>query len=87
MKREILCPECGRNTRDLFPSDNPYSGEYINFVVGNARDHFSCDHCNRNLKPMAACVAFMVYTAMDQFYPWWNDYIMPVDSVDMRLGL
>lgn len=88
MKREILCPECAENLRVLFPIDAPCLVEKVRFVVGNAKTSFSCDHCNADIKPNGACVAFSIWAARSQIphYAWEHNFIIPVDDREIGHG-
>jgi hypothetical protein len=87
MKRQILCPECAKRTRALFPTDNPYPGEHVRFVVGNAKMVFVCDTCNKELRKNAPCVAVsMWHEDRNPWYAWEQDYIIPVDEREVSHG-
>ena len=87
MKREILCPECGMRTRGLFASDNPYPGEHVRFVAGNARTFFNCDTCNKDIKENAPCVAVsMWHEDRNPYFAWEHNFIIPVDQREVSHG-
>ena len=45
MKQDILCMDCAKERRELHKTDNPYPGEHIKFVLGEARKDMLCDGC------------------------------------------
>ena len=84
MKRQVLCPECSKKTRDLFPTDTPYPGEFVKFVVGNALAFMNCDSCNGDIKPGAACVAVSIWADHGgiPYFAWEHNFITLLDEND-----
>lgn len=82
MKRDILCPECAKSERRQFPTDNPYPGEYVKFVVGLANGNFNCDRCNAFMPANSACVAFSIYSDRIPYYAWEDDFITRTSDFD-----
>jgi hypothetical protein len=79
MKREILCPDCKTKMQKLFPTSNPYPGEYIKFVDGRAKKDFLCDGCV-NIRPIKEgdiCTAFSIWSENGgiPYFPWESDFI------------
>jgi len=89
MKREILCPECAREVRRLYPTDNPYPGEGVRFVVGNALADCNCDRCNADIKTTGACVAFSIFTTDGRipYFAWEHNFVLPVTENEIERGL
>ena len=78
MTREILCPDCRKQTRKMFPTNNPYPNEHIKLVDGEAKDNFVCDHCNTPILIGMDCTAFSIWSTMrGGYFPWEHDFIQP----------
>jgi hypothetical protein len=75
MKREILCPDCGADSRHTFPMAEPYPGEFVKFVDGTAINHYICDQCGRKVPRNSDCVAFTIYTKTRPYEAWEFQYI------------
>lgn len=75
MKREIVCPECEKELKELFPDKDPYPGEHIRFVDGNAKREMYCDHCLTLIQPGVPCCAFSIYCDARPYYNWEDGYL------------
>jgi hypothetical protein len=71
----ILCPDCALRVRDSYPNDNPYPGEYLKFVEGDAKRDFICDHCDQPIPIHGMCFAFSVWTDRFPYFDWEDGYI------------
>lgn len=80
MKREIVCPPCAVDLRNLFRSDNPYPGEHLKFLPGFALDDFFCDHCGGAIFTGEDCTAYSVWTDNTPYFSWESDYIKIKES-------
>lgn len=75
MIQKILCSDCADRSRELFPTPEPYRGEYVKFANGKARGDFICDHCGNHIAIKAECCAFSISTARTPYHPWERGYI------------
>ena len=77
MKREIVCPKCRKNLRELFPTNNPYPGEYVKFVDGTARHDFVCDSCGKPINYNGKCTAFSCWAEYGgiPYMEWEDEYL------------
>jgi hypothetical protein len=77
MKREVLCPTCAANLRKLFPTDNPYPGEYVKFVTGRASKDCICDGCIdfKPIKQGEPAVAFSSWDDYHPYSPWESEFL------------
>lgn len=75
MKREVLCVDCAREMRALFPTDSPYPGEFVRFVAGDLNRYAACDHCCGALHPKMRGVCISIYTIERPYFSWENDFL------------
>lgn len=75
MKREIICVNCAIDQKELFPSSNPYPGEYVRFIEGAALRDYICDLCAARIEHTDKCYAFSIYTDQRPYRGWEQDYI------------
>lgn len=75
MKRDIICPGCAIQQRDLFPTDEPYPGEFVKFVSGIARNEYLCDLCGAAINVTDVCIAFSISTERAPYTAWEQNYI------------
>lgn len=75
MKREILCIECAGKMHRRLISDNPYLGEYVKFVHGNAKGGYRCDLCGGDIETGKLCCAFTIYTNRTPYFAWEGEFI------------
>lgn len=80
MKQDILCKECEKIHHKLFPTENPYPGEYVKFVSGKAKKNMCCDYCSITIKKGTLCCAFSVYTDDRPYSKWEDNYIKTTDK-------
>jgi hypothetical protein len=77
MKREILCPDCRKDSRKLFQTDTPFPGEFVKFIDGSAIMNFKCDGCGCEIAVGKLCTAFSSWADYGgiPYSPWEYDYI------------
>ena len=75
MKREIVCPDCAKNLKKLFPDASPYPGEYLRFINGKSKKELICDQCATSIKIDDDCCAFSIYSDTRPHYDWEENYI------------
>ena len=75
MKREIICVNCAIEQRELFPTDNPYPGEYVKFIEGAALEDYVCDLCSNTIEHTDKCYAFSIYTDRQPYWAWEHEFI------------
>ena len=75
MKREILCPVCVTEMKELFPEESPYPGEYVRFKKGVAKKRMSCDQCCTPINEKDVCFAFSIYSTDRPYTGWEEAYI------------
>ena len=79
MKQEILCEDCAKRTRERFPTNNPYPGEYVKFVDGTAKKACLCDGCptRRPIAEGEPCTAFSIWAEHGRipYYPWEQEFL------------
>ncbi len=90
MKREIICPSCTEESKQLHGSgpETKYPGEFVNFKHGKARGRMVCDSCGTIIPLDSSCTAFTIYTNRDlekvrgeeEFLLRW-----PVEFIDVAL--
>ena len=82
MKRDIICTECGIEQLDLFPSDEPYPGEYLKFVPGLALTEYLCDICGGAIFEGEPCIAYSISTRKTPYFAWESNYIKETKKED-----
>ena len=75
MKREIICLICKEVSRKLFPTDNPYPGEYVVFTHGYAKKQYICDHCGTDIFSHGQCFGFTIHTG--EYFNWEKEFLYP----------
>ncbi len=77
MKKEIICMECKKKTRKLYPTDTPYPGEHVKFLVGKALDDFRCDQCNKDIFIDERCCAFSIWADYggQPYHNWEKEFV------------
>lgn len=75
MIADTLCPMCAKETRDVFPRNNPERGGFVRFVEGRARRPLPCYQCQAEIPAGEAAVAFSVYTTERPWTPWESEYL------------
>lgn len=78
MKREIICKDCIKDLKKLFPEQSPYPGEYVRFLNGKAKKNMFCDSCGKNISMNEKCVAFSIYSDSRPYFDWENNYISTI---------
>jgi len=77
MKQQIICVRCQKELRELHQSDEPYPGEHLKFVEGEALRRFLCDHCNHDILEYEDCFAYSIWAdhSGQPYYEWENQFI------------
>jgi len=77
MKREIVCESCYKDLKKMFPLENPYPGEHVKFVEGNALHSMVCDNCGTPIQADDNCFAFTIWADHGRrpYFPWESEYI------------
>ena len=78
MKRQILCKRCGSETNGRFPNKNPYPGEHVKFIDGQALfDEMVCDYCDSPIAVGEECTAFSIWSDYSgrPYYKWEHEFI------------
>lgn len=57
MKKQIICTNCVEKHPKLFNIGNPYPGEYIKNIEGEALNDYLCDYCNAEIPVNKKCHA------------------------------
>jgi hypothetical protein len=68
----------------MFPNDEPHPGDFVKFVVGNARAPFICDQCGKEFASNAPVVAFSIWGGPMgiSYIEWEHNYLIPVVDSD-----
>lgn len=75
MKRELLCPACGRRAQaDLEPTARAHR-EGLLFLRGDSINAVHCDHCNVAIASGAPVVAMSIWSLLRgiPYVPWETD--------------
>lgn len=78
MKQEILCEGCGGRSKRHYPTSEPYRGEYIEHIDGDALDDYRCDQCYAVIRKGDSCVArgqWTIQTSRTHEHMWWRNFI------------
>lgn len=77
MKQQIVCMDCKKTLRSLFPTDTPYPGEHVKFIDGKALDKYHCDHCDKDINVGDECCAHSIWAdhGGQPYYSWEKDFI------------
>lgn len=77
MKQEIVCPGCTAELQNLFPTADPFPGEHVKFVDGEALSPYMCDQCGAQIDQGDKCTAFSIFTdhGAQPYYEWEHEYL------------
>ena len=89
MKCEIMCLPCAEKLRKALNVDpmpagtnfhtfQPFPGERVRFVFGEAISRYRCDFCNTDLMDSDRCAAVSIYTNKNPYSEWEGIYINPL---------
>jgi len=72
MKRQLLCPPCGRK---VYPD---FKGEHQKTKVGEAIEDFLCDQCGSKIPQGTGCYAQSLWVdgRGGQYYEWEEEYFL-----------
>lgn len=77
MKRELLCLECAKKSKETFATMN-YEGDkdQFTFIEGRIRANFlSCDSCNKEFNKGDYAEALSIWTKKLDYKPWEKTYL------------
>lgn len=79
MKQELLCEQCAIKLRKLFPTDQPYPGEFVDFKHGIVqKPNLVCDDCTVSLERGSRAIAYSNWVHGQRIAPWAMFYLYDI---------
>ena len=81
MKKELLCPDCGKKLRTNLVEKQMVTGDFARFVYGKFRpdvdaQKLQCDGCDINFKARSEAVCFSNWERGEEAEQWERHYII-----------
>lgn len=86
MKRELLCEDCGVKARRMFPTDEPYPGEFVRLMSGTlkrGKSGYVCDDCGHPFMAgeRAVCMGIWMHHSAEAAMGWVDEYLDGAEEI------